>query len=45
MELKMKKILLITALIIPLLSGCKKDPDPDPVEGTTLARESPRRPV
>ena len=30
----MKKILLITALLIPLLSGCKKDPDP--VDETTL---------
>jgi C-terminal processing protease CtpA/Prc len=38
MELRMKKILLITALIIPLLSGCKKDPDP--VEGTTLAERA-----
>jgi carboxyl-terminal processing protease len=30
----MKKILLITALLIPLLSGCKKDPAP--VDETTL---------
>ena len=36
MELKMKKILLITALIIPLLSGCKKDPEPDPVNTPSM---------
>jgi C-terminal processing protease CtpA/Prc len=37
MELKMKKIFLIAVLIIPLLSGCKKDPEPDPEPGSTLA--------
>lgn len=37
MELKMKKILFITALLIPLLTGCKKDPDPDPTPTSTLA--------
>jgi len=31
----MKKILLFTALIIPLLAGCKKDP-PDPVDEYTM---------
>ena len=40
MELKMKKILLITALIIPLLSGCKKDPEPDPEPGSTVAQRA-----
>lgn len=40
MELRMKRILLITVLIIPLLSGCKKDPEPDPVEGPTLAERA-----
>jgi carboxyl-terminal processing protease len=37
MEQKMKKILLIAALIIPLFSGCKKDPEPDPTPTSTLA--------
>lgn len=36
----MKKILLIAALIIPLLSGCKKDPDPDPDQGSTIAERA-----
>ena len=36
----MKKILLIAILVIPLLSGCKKDPDPEPVEGPTLAERA-----
>jgi carboxyl-terminal processing protease len=40
MALKMKKILLIAALIIPLLSSCKKDPDPDPLPGSTLAQRA-----
>jgi C-terminal processing protease CtpA/Prc len=34
----MRKILLIAALIIPLLSGCKKDTDP--VEGSTIAERA-----
>ena len=40
MELKMKKILLIAALIIPLFSGCKKDPVPDPTPVSTLAQRA-----
>ncbi len=40
MELNMKKILLIAVLIIPLLNGCKKDPDPEPVEGPTLSERA-----
>lgn len=40
MDLKMKKILLIAIIIIPLLSSCRKDPDPEPVEGPTLAERA-----
>ena len=40
MELKMKKILFIIALLIPLLTGCKKDPEPDPEPGSTLAQRA-----
>jgi carboxyl-terminal processing protease len=40
MEQKMKKILLITALIIPFLTGCKKDSVPDPEPGSTLAQSA-----
>ena len=36
----MKKILIIAVLIIPLLSSCKKDPDPEPVEGPTLSERA-----
>jgi len=36
----MKKILIIAALLIPLLTGCKKDPEPDPEPGSTLAQRA-----
>ncbi len=36
----MKKILFITALLIPLLTGCKKDPVPDPTPVSTLAQRA-----
>jgi len=36
----MKKILIITALLIPLLTSCKKDPVPDPTPGSTLAQRA-----
>ncbi|MCU0378101.1 MAG: S41 family peptidase [Bacteroidales bacterium] len=32
----MKKAILIIALIIPLVYGCKKDPDPDPTDPYTF---------
>jgi len=32
----MKRIILITILLIPLLAGCKKDPDPEPVDEYTF---------
>ncbi len=34
--MKMKKTILLIALIIPLVYGCKKDPDPEPSDPYTL---------
>lgn len=36
----MKKIILITVILIPLLYSCKKDPKPDPIDPNTIEKRA-----